>query len=63
MEEYDAYGFDYDKASKRIQQLEEALQIKPDSVAVLESLAPIESMRNRTERAEDYFSRLLKIML
>ncbi len=27
VEEYDAYGFDYDKASKRIQQLEEALQI------------------------------------
>ena len=44
-----------------VEKLEEALQIKPDSVAVLESLAPIESMRNRTERAEDYFSRLLKI--
>jgi len=27
MEEYNAYGFDYDKASERVQQLEEALQI------------------------------------
>ena len=44
-----------------VEKLEEALQIDPHSVAVLETLGPIESMRNRTERADGYFGRLLKI--
>jgi tetratricopeptide (TPR) repeat protein len=44
-----------------VEKLEEALQIKPESVAVLETLGPIESMRNHASQAEDYFNRLLKI--
>ncbi|MFP6737723.1 MAG: tetratricopeptide repeat protein, partial [Planctomycetota bacterium] len=44
-----------------VAKLEEALQIDPASVAVLESIAPIESKRNRKEKAEEYFRRLLQV--
>ena len=44
-----------------VAKLEEALQIDPVSVAVLESIAPIESKRNRKEKAEEYFRRLLQV--
>ena len=44
-----------------VAKLEEALQIDPASVVVLESIAPIESKRNRKEKAEEYFRRLLQV--
>ena len=44
-----------------VAKLEEALQIDSASVAVLESIAPIESKRNRKEKAEEYFRRLLQV--
>jgi len=44
-----------------VAKLEEALHIDPVSKLVLESIAPIESKRNQTKKAEGYFLRLLRV--